>query len=64
MGGTLSRRLQVLMLIVLLMVPSSLFMATRDAGYPQATAFSAFLTVGLLIALFVVVLSRRDSRRP
>ena len=59
----MSKGKMILILVLLLILSSSLFTMMQQAGYPQATAFFAFMTVGLLIAIPVVALSRRESRR-
>jgi hypothetical protein len=59
----MSKGMKILVLVLLLIVSSSLFGMMQKAGYAQATAFFAFMTVGLLVAIPVVALSRRESRR-
>jgi ABC-type sugar transport system permease subunit len=59
----MSKGTKILILVLLIIVSSSVFTMTQKAGYAQATAFFAFAIVGLLIAILVVALSRRESRR-
>ena len=59
----MSKGMKIVILVVLMVVSSSLFTMTQKAGYREATAFFAFMTVGLLIAIPVVALSRGGSRR-
>ena len=50
-------------LALLMFVSSGLFAIARKAGNAELEAFFAFMTVGLIIALFVAALSRGGSRR-
>ena len=59
----MSKGMKILILALLMIVSSSLFTMTQKAGYSQAAAFFAFMMVCLLIAIPVVALSRRESRR-
>ena len=59
----MSKGVKIVILVVLMFVSSSLFTMAGKAGYAPVEAFFAFMTVGLLIAIFVVALSRGESRR-
>jgi hypothetical protein len=55
--------MKLLTLVVLMFISSWLFAIAQKAGNAEVTALFAFLTVGLMIAIFVVALSRGGSRR-
>ncbi len=55
----MSKGVKILILVVLWLASSSLFAMARNGGHAQAAAFFAFVSVGLLIAIPVVALSRR-----
>jgi hypothetical protein len=59
----MSKGTKIVILVVLLIVSSSLFTLMQKTEYREVTAFFAVMTVGLLIAIAVVALSRGESRR-
>ena len=59
----MSKGKKVLILILLVVVTSSAFSMAQRARHAELSAFFAFSMLGLLIAIPVVALSRRESRR-
>jgi len=59
----MSKAMKVAILVLLMILSSSLFGMAQNAGNVQLAAFFAFMSVGLLIAIPVVALSRGRSRR-
>ena len=58
----MSRGKKILILVLLMIGSSQAFVFSQKAGSPGVTNFFAFATVGLLIAIFIVALSRSESR--
>jgi len=59
----MSKGKKVLILILRVVLTSSAFSMAQRAGHAELIAFFAFSMLGLLIAIPVVALSRRESRR-
>ena len=55
--------MKILILVVLMIGSSQAFAFSRERDNPGVTNFFAFTTVGLLIAIFAVALSRDRTRR-
>jgi hypothetical protein len=62
-GDDVSKGKKILILVGLLILCSSGFTMFQTNGAPQLAAFFALMTVGLLVAIIVVGLSRGESRR-
>jgi hypothetical protein len=59
----MSKAKKIVILVLLMIMTSSGFTMAQAAGRPQAAAFFSVATLGLLIAILVVGLSRRETRR-
>jgi hypothetical protein len=58
----MSKGKKILILFILMVLSSSMATKGKESGDPQGLAFFSFATAGLLVAIIVVAISRRESR--
>jgi hypothetical protein len=61
-GGLVSKGKKIVILVVLMILSSNAFALFNANGPPEGALFCSILTVGFLVSIFVVALSRSESR--